>query len=148
MTDGLGRVWVERMLSALVVLAVGGAIFALTIQSPEGTMGLSVGFSRALARLFGFEGVPDQYLMRKIGHTIEFFFMGLAVFWAVEMWSGGAVPRGRRLAITLSICAASSLFDQTHKLFVTGREFDVLDLPFDVLGYSLAIGLGALFRRF
>ncbi|MFR9006422.1 MAG: VanZ family protein [Collinsella aerofaciens] len=35
----------------------------------------------------------------------------------------------------------ASLFDQTHKLFVPGREFDASDLVFDVLGYGVGIVL-------
>lgn len=45
------------------------------------------------------------------------------------------------------ICAAYSLFDQTHKLFVPGREFDPTDLVFDAIGYVLAIGVALLVSR-
>ena len=45
---------------------------------------------------------------------------------------------------------ANSLFDQTHKMFVLGREFDACDLGFDALGYlaaiALAIGIVMLVR--
>ena len=39
----------------------------------------------------------------------------------------------------LVICAACSLFDQCHKLFVPGRHFDYVDLFMDAFGYGCAI---------
>lgn len=38
-------------------------------------------------------------------------------------------------------CALAFLFDQTHKLFVPGREFDAGDLLFDLLGYAASAAL-------
>ena len=125
---------------ALVIVAVG-AIFALTVQSPQGTMDLSIGFSSAIARALGAGGVPDQFLMRKFGHTIEFFGLGCAISLCTIAWTSDSMRWQDRLAVAAAICVGNSLFDQTHKLFVAGREFDFLDLPFDIAGYSLAIAL-------
>lgn len=56
-----------------------------------------------------------------------------------------------RVLVAAGICVLASLFDQTHKLFVPGREFDAGDLLFDLLGYSTAIAFVSLawiiFRR-
>lgn len=91
--------------------------------------------------------------VRKWAHVPEFFTLGVFVYIAALLWperSGRQMPAdpaerrervGRRLLVGIAVCAACSLFDQTHKLFVPGREFDVVDLPFDVLGYLGALGL-------
>lgn len=44
-------------------------------------------------------------------------------------------------AMPVGICPAYSLFDQIHKLFVPGREFDAMDLGFDAMGYMAACAL-------
>ena len=38
-----------------------------------------------------------------------------------------------------SFCAACSVGDQVHKIFVPGRHFDVIDLGFDAAGYVTAM---------
>ena len=130
-----------RVLTLTLVILAASAIFALTVQSPQGTMDLSVGFAGTVARAFGAGGAPDQFLVRKFGHTIEFFGLGCAIALCTIAWTDDSMRWQDRLAVAAAICVGNSLFDQTHKLFVAGREFDVLDLPFDIAGYSLAIAL-------
>ena len=145
------RLDVWRVMTAVLVILAVGAIFALTVQSPQGTMDLSVGFAGAVARVLGGGGVPDQFLVRKFGHTIEFFGLGCAISLCTIAWTDESMRWQDRLAVAAAICVCNSLFDQTHKLFVAGREFDFLDLPFDIAGYSLAIvlvfGIWLLLRR-
>lgn len=38
-----------------------------------------------------------------------------------------------------SFCAACSVGDQVHKIFVPGRHFDMIDLGFDAAGYITAM---------
>lgn len=140
-----------RVVTLALVIVAAGAIFALTVQSPQGTMDLSIGFSTAVARMFGAGAAPDQFLVRKFGHAIEFFGLGCAISLCTIAWTSDTMRWQDRMAVAAAICVGNSLFDQTHKLFVAGREFDFLDLPFDVAGYSLSIvavfGLWLLVRR-
>ena len=135
------RLNVWRVTTLMLVIVVAGAIFALTVQSPQGTMDLSTGFSAAVERMLGSGGVPNQFLVRKFGHTIEFFGLGCAVSLCTIAWTDDGMRWQDRLAVAAAICVGNSLFDQTHKLLVAGREFDFLDLPFDIAGYTLAIML-------
>lgn len=57
------------------------------------------------------------------------------------LWWGRPELTSARVLVSFAISACASLFDQTHKLFVPGREFDASDLVFDVLGYGLGIVL-------
>lgn len=77
--------------------------------------------------------------VRKWAHTVEFLALGIPVSLAFIFWWGR--PRGllSRVPSAFMLCVFASLFDQTHKLFVPGREFDAGDLLFDLLGYSIAI---------
>ncbi|MDM8246403.1 VanZ family protein [Collinsella tanakaei] len=150
---------------ALGVVAFA-AIFALTVQGPQESASLSGFFEQKLtpvetaaggsiwmtikatirkvaSHLFAIAGI------RKWAHTAEFFALGLFVSLAALLYvprsdSSPLKPRkrlNRRATVALAVCVACSLFDQTHKLFVLGRHFDVADLLFDALGYGLALAL-------
>lgn len=149
-------------------VAVFIAIFVLTEQSPGDTTALSASVSDAIvsrqvdavgaAAADAFSGAsaagegavgPIEAMLaignvRKWAHTAEFFAFGALVALAFVLWWGR--PRGvhTRVLAAAGICALASLFDQTHKIFVPGREFDAGDLPFDLLGYCAAIALVSL----
>lgn len=146
-------------------VAVFIAIFVLTEQSPGDTMALSTSVSDAIvsrpadavgagapgassgasAAGEGAAGPIEAMLaignVRKWAHTAEFFALGVPVALASTLWWGR--PRGARARVlaAVGICALASLFDQTHKIFVPGRELDAGDLLFDLLGYCASIAL-------
>ena len=147
--------WVLCLLGAVASFAV---TFALTGQTPQETMALSQSVERAMApdaaavasgaasSAGGGGGVVATLLsvanVRRWAHVPEFFVQGLFLFGAAALWprARGRVPGLRaRLGMALLACAACSLFDQVHKAFVPGREFDARDLLFDALGYVLAL---------
>jgi len=70
--------------------------------------------------------------VRRVAHTVEFFFVGLFASVVVVCFS-------RRPWSVCSRCAACSVGDQVHKIFVPGRHFDVIDLGFDAAGYVTAM---------
>ena len=76
-----------------------------------------------------------------MGHTVEFLAFGIPVSLAFIFWWGKPHGLLSRVPPAFLLCVFASLFDQTHKLFVPGREFDAGDLLFDLLGYSIAISL-------
>ena len=89
--------------------------------------------------------------IRRVAHTVEFFFVGLFA-------SLAAVCLDKRMSLTrlrcvpvLAFCDVCSVGDQVHKIFVPGRHFDVIDLGFDAAGYVVAMLLvllaAALARR-
>ncbi len=149
--------WVLCLLGAVASFAV---TFALTGQTPQETMALSQSVERAMApdaaavasgaasSAGGGGGVVATLLsvanVRRWAHVPEFFVQGLFLFGAAALWPRAWV-RGRvpglwvRLGMALLACVACSLFDQVHKAFVPGREFDARDLLFDALGYVLAL---------
>ena len=77
--------------------------------------------------------------IRRVAHTVEFFFVGLFA-------SSAVVCLDKRMSLTrlrcvpiLAFCAVCSVGDQVHKIFVPGRHFDVIDLGFDAAGYVIAM---------
>ena len=73
--------------------------------------------------------------IRRVAHTVEFFFVGLFASAAVACL-GERLPCARfRYVFALLFCVACSVGDQVHKIFVPGRHFDMIDLGFDAAGY-------------
>lgn len=124
-------------------------IFILTEQTPEETTHLSSSVAYAVSDLLSNVGVFLQSddllllsrLLRRLAHTVEFFVVGFFVAVTVLLWLKERVGLAKSRNYALGICIGLSLFDQTHKLFVIGREFDVIDLIFDAAGYLSALFL-------
>ena len=77
--------------------------------------------------------------IRRVAHTVEFFFVGLFASAAVACL-GERLPCARFCYVfVLLFCAVCSVGDQVHKIFVPGRHFDVIDLGFDAAGYVTAM---------
>lgn len=142
-----------RIVLLLCLAASVAAVFALTEQTVQETTSLSDAVVRFLHNMLlpfsaGWDHavyVRVSWLVRKLAHTAEFFVVGLFAAAAGIAWTGD--EGGRRFALWFS--AIASLCDQFHKLFVPGREFDILDLVFDALGYLAAIRMIIeLYRRF
>ena len=75
--------------------------------------------------------------IRKLGHVLEYGLLGIA--------SGIAfIDFGHRFkgtAIALSLCLTVSVLDQVSKIFVPIRHFDWTDIPFDIVGGIIGIGI-------
>ena len=152
--------------AACVAALVFFCIYALTERDPAQTTDLSTSAYERVAneeaRSEASEGASDdeslstgvaipspsvaEWLLgiagiRKWAHTVEFFAFGVPVAAALLLWWGHPELTGVRMLVSFAISACASLFDQTHKLFVPGREFDASDLVFDVLGYGVGIVL-------
>lgn len=77
--------------------------------------------------------------IRRVAHTVEFFFVGLFSS-AATVCLGEHLLRTRlRCLLVLIFCVVCSVGDQVHKIFVPGRHFDVVDLGFDAAGYIVAM---------
>lgn len=89
--------------------------------------------------------------IRRVAHTVEFFFVGLFASLAAVCLDKCVSPARLRCVPVLTFCAVCSVGDQVHKIFVPGRHFDVIDLGFDAAGYVTAMLLmllaAALARR-
>lgn len=77
--------------------------------------------------------------VRRVAHTVEFFFVGLFASVIVVCFSRRPWSVCSRCVPVLLFCAACSVGDQVHKIFVPGRHFDMIDLGFDAAGYVSAM---------
>ena len=77
--------------------------------------------------------------IRRVAHTVEFFFVGLFASLAVVCVDKRVSPTRLWRVSVLAFCVVCSVGDQVHKIFVPGRHFDVVDLGFDAAGYIAAM---------
>ena len=77
--------------------------------------------------------------VRRVAHTVEFFFVGLFASAIVVCFSRRPWSAYSRCVPVLLFCAACSVGDQVHKIFVPGRHFDMIDLGFDAAVYITAM---------
>ena len=77
--------------------------------------------------------------IRRVAHTVEFFFVGLFASAAAVCLDKRVSPTRLRCVPLLAFCAVCSVGDQVHKIFVPGRHFDMIDLGFDAAGYVVAM---------
>ena len=132
------------VVAAILAVVVAGGIFVLTEQPPEATAQQSGAVNELLVRLLGgtplYDPATDSWLgigIRRWAHAAEFWLLG--VFVALASWLALKPRLAAAGVVSLCCCAAASLFDQCHKLFVPGRHFDGFDLVMDALGYGVAI---------
>ncbi len=141
------RIPLASAAAVLLAVCVAVGIYALTEQPPDATSLQSGAVNDALVRLFG--GAPFLYdsktglwlgiSIRHWAHAVEFWLLGLPV--ALAAWLAARPRVAVAGAVSLAVCAACSIFDQCHKLFVPGRHFDFFDLVMDALGYTTAIAM-------
>ena len=114
-------------------------IFALTSQDATATTQLSSNTRDMIVEITNTAVEVAQYSwwyvnIRKLGHIPEYFGLGVTTAFA---WH---VTRRRRWILkTILMCATVSLSDQLLKGMLPTREFDVTDLPFDLVGYGVGI---------
>ncbi len=120
----------------LPILAVVGGIFFLTFQSPEDTTMVSRTAHDVIVKYFqeGFmREIADSQKFRTILHGPLYFLLGIVVRICVK-----------RFWPAVGICAAVGLADETIKIFLPTREFDIIDFGVDIIGFMIGIGLVSL----
>jgi VanZ family protein len=86
-------------------------------------------------------------LIRKAGHLIEYFILGLLLFWAFCGGSNASWKwRWSLFAIIGVVLWAVS--DEWHQSFVPTRAGSVVDVGIDTAGGILAQFVGALWHRY
>ena len=85
-------------------------------------------------------------LLRKFGHVIEYYVLGLLLLYAFRKVSVGFQPWRRTVpaVIVLLLCAVG---DELHQFFVSGRHALVVDVGIDTVSGVLAQMVSTLRRR-
>ena len=121
-----------RFIPLLTVICL---IYVLTFQPSTGSVELSEGFRQFFMQLFKIDSagnVPrwavDGHWFRTLMHIPEYLLLGTAVAIAFD-----------NKKLCMGICAAIGLLDELIKIWLPGREFDPVDLGFDIIGAAAGI---------
>ena len=127
---------------ALLCMAV---ILLLTFQAPEESGALSAKFQKVAGSFFGLENLPawirDMQLLRTFIHVFLYMPLGAALHYAFRHYGQSLGKTAFAAQITAS---AFGLLDEAVKMFLPGREFDVIDWVCDVVGIGAGILLAML----
>lgn len=125
--------WIPLILSLLL-------IFGLTFQNRAGSKQLTENTQAVIENVVNSPAKTNWWnnyiLMRKLGHIPEYFLLGLSSVIALRKWWKAGM-----------LCVAVSLMDQIVKWILPGREFDFVDMPFDLIGYVVGILVMAIVLR-
>lgn len=89
--------------------------------------------------IFVLSAQPGKYVPEffpgsdKLAHLLEYFPFGFLVIRAFVKGSNMAFGR-EALLMSIFVIMLYSLSDETHQLFVPGRQFDLMDMFFDTVG--------------
>lgn len=130
-----------KAITLVLLVAALAAIWLLTVQTPNETMGLSGWWANLLASTGLVNASQASFIMRKVAHTAEFLPVGILAALCALAWFSDKWPHRKLVVGAILFCVACSFADQTHKFFVPGREFDYRDLACDVIGYLIGIAV-------
>lgn len=126
----------KLIIVVLPILAVVGVIFFLTFQSPEDTTKVSRTIHDFIVNLYP-EGIMHEIAesrrFRTFLHGPLYFLLGVVVKSCVK-----------RFWPAVGICATVGLADETVKIFLPTREFDIIDFGVDIIGFMIGIGIVTL----
>ena len=114
----------------LTVLAFATVLY-LTFQGPKETTQLSGGLKAWLYNAFGWD--IDEHTLRSNVHLVMYFGVGLVLTLFIK-----SLGWKRWVAWAMIIGCAFGLLDETIKIFLPTREFDVVDLVKDWVGIGVA----------
>ena len=121
---------------------VAGILF-LTTQNISENAAISEMFRKLLIECYERAGLDsanawwnDKLAVRRLGHILEYGVLGIASGIAlIDLDS----HRANSILKAIGICLSISIIDQTVKIFVPVRHFDIVDIGYDLIGAVVGI---------
>lgn len=121
---------------------VAGILF-LTTQNISDNAAISEGFRKLLIEFYESAGLDsdgawwnDKLAVRRLGHILEYGVLGIASGIALIDLDSHRISS---ILKALIFCLVISILDQTVKIFVPVRHFDIVDIGFDLVGAGLGV---------
>lgn len=124
----------KKIIYGFLLIAMLLCIMLLTFQDAEGTVRLSEGLRHWLEQ-FGI--VMTFHGIRSNAHLVLYFLLGIAV-------SLYGRECGWKWWVIMLVGAGVGLIDESIKVLLPTREFDVVDLMKDWVGVALGTGVVAI----
>lgn len=138
------RLWVIRIISVIVTLAVMLAIFMFSAQNREQSAELSQGVTQyivnAVASIFGVAESNKIRLVKAIHKTVRkaahFSIYGALGISSFVMFSSFFLKTKKKKILICSVifCFLYATSDEFHQMFVSGRGAQVSDVMLDTFG--------------
>lgn len=120
-------------------------IFTFSAKTGTASAGMSLGYAKELAKLFGWIGIYDisssadllmhaetvHTFVRKTAHFMEYAVLGFFVYHAISCDMGNGK---QTILVAQAICTGYAGTDEIHQLFVPGREGKLFDVMIDSIG--------------
>jgi VanZ family protein len=82
-----------------------------------------------------------HHLIRKTAHAVEYAILGFLIWRVVHATAALASHSAREFRLALMLAAFYAATDETHQIFVPGREAAVRDVLLDTCGAALGLGV-------
>lgn len=130
----------KKYISILLLILAIFLIIAFTLQPGSASAALAMHFVNVISKVNNKlnHTTADWYsfyiLVRKFAHSVEYLVMGATSSFFFLVWG-----KKRPYFLAVVFCAVVSICDQLSKIVVPGREFDITDIPFDVMGSTIYV---------
>lgn len=130
----------KKYISILLLILAILLIIVFTLQPGSASAALTMHFVNVIEKVNNKlnHTKADWYsfyiLVRKFAHSMEYLVTGVTSSFFCLVWG-----KKRPYLMAIVFCAVVSICDQLSKIVVPGREFDITDIPFDVMGYLIGI---------
>ena len=121
------------ILKVFPILMIQIVIGVLTMQSPRDTKHISAVLQTYCKVFFPFSSgrwVTDMHWFRSLLHVPLYFALGIIVAFCIS-----------KIWLSIGVCSLIALADETFKIYLPTREFEVRDIVFDAIGFLVGIFL-------
>ena len=152
---------IDRVVSALLLLAWMLLIFGFSSQNASESVSVSTGVTAKLARFFtpGFDEMSPlaqaevieafHHFVRKMAHFTEYAVLGVLAVNALRTYK---TKKALRFLLPAAICVVYAVTDEVHQYFVPNRSAQISDVLLDILGgivgIAFMLGFIWLVKRF
>ncbi len=137
------------LISAVFLLVWCALLFYLSSQNGPQTAQQSGSIAKFISKLIFGENSDLYYnnihiFLRKASHIVLYYVVFFPVMGIFS--SFGFKKTALKYGFAILAVSALSFFDEWHKLFISGRHFDVIDALLNILGALLAMITVSVFK--
>lgn len=123
----------KKRISILLVIIWMILIFIMSSFNATESSNQSGLIVNIISNIFNINNLDTlSFIIRKLAHFSEYFILGILVCNTIKQ-------HNKKTYIAIIICILYALSDETHQIFVSGREFKLLDIFVDSVGSLLGI---------
>ena len=142
------KIYIDRVLSALILVAWMVMIFGFSSQNATESVSVSTGVTAKIARLLtpGFDDMSPlaqaevieafHHFVRKTAHFVEYAVLGMLAVNALRTYR---MNKAWRFLSPVAICLAYAVTDEVHQYFVPKRSAQIWDVLLDTLGGTVGV---------